>query len=498
MDFYARGLKLSREGRHNDAIEAFERALADNPSDPRVLFALGNTARSLGMAKPAEAFYRKVLALAPERLEATVNLANLLRAEGQCAAAEALLKPALVHNPGAAELWLALGSTYREMGDTGRALPAYREALSRCPADAATLTNLADLLADEGAHEEALAYYAQALEREPHNAQTRLNRAMLHLTRGELTEGWRDYAARTKIAGKVPVALHKLPRWNGTSLKGLRLLVTAEQGVGDQIMFASLIPDLAARAAAEGGSILLECEPRLATLLARSFPAVAVQPGAFETRGGVMYARYDWLKAAGGANAAIEIGTLPRFLRPTLESFPPGNVYLRPDDDERNCWRAAFAHLPRPLIGVCWRSGGTGQGRAMHYAPLERWAAFIRELPGSVISVQYESDAAELAVLGAGRDILVPQGIDQKNELDRTAALLSSLDAVVSAPTAVSWLSAGAGVPTYRVIRHTCWTAFGRAHEPLAPAALSLVPASPGDWADGFRQAGALVSALRV
>ena len=80
-DPYAHGLKLAAEGRHIQAIEAFERALALKPDDSRTLFALGNTARALGLAGPAEQFYRRVLAAEPERLEALVNLANLLRAE---------------------------------------------------------------------------------------------------------------------------------------------------------------------------------------------------------------------------------------------------------------------------------------------------------------------------------------------------------------------------------------------------------------------------------
>src|SRR5690242_20322839 len=114
---YDRGLRLSRDGRHAEAIGCFERALQAQPDDPRVLFALGNTARALGLARPAEDFYRRVLALEPSRLEALVNLANLLRANGAFAVAEALLAPALARNPESPELWLTLGSVYREGGD---------------------------------------------------------------------------------------------------------------------------------------------------------------------------------------------------------------------------------------------------------------------------------------------------------------------------------------------------------------------------------------------
>ena len=78
-----------------------------------------------------------------------------------------------------------------------------------------------------------------------------------------------------KFPAKCRATEQRLAPWTGGSLKSKRLLVRAEQGVGDQIMFASLIPDLAARARAEGGSVILECEPRLVPLFARSFPGVA-------------------------------------------------------------------------------------------------------------------------------------------------------------------------------------------------------------------------------
>ncbi len=487
-DPYAEGLKLSARGQHLPAIARFEEALARAPDDTRILFALGNTARALGLAGPAEQFFRRVLAQAPDRLEALVNLANLLRAEGNFAAAEALLAPALARDPQSAELWLTLGSVHRETGDPGRAIAHYRQALALRPDYPQALGNLADLLADDGEVEQALALYERLLRLEPDNAQARLNRAVLHLLKGNLKEGWRDYAARLKLAGKVPVADHRLPRWTGTSLRRQRLLVTAEQGVGDQIMFASAIPALAARAATEDGRVILECEPRLLPLFARSFPTVTVHAWDAETRGGVTATRYGWLKSVGGATCAIEIGSLPRILRPAIESFPAPNAYLTPDAGETAFWRSVFANEAAPTIGICWRSGKTGGHRALQYAPLREWGAFLRRWTGNIVSVQYDAAADEIAGLEelSGRKIFVPPGIDQKNELDRTGAMLAALDAVVSAPTAVSWLAAACGVATCKVLYDTSWTSFGRTYEPFAPACLCMMPQRRGDWAEVF------------
>lgn len=496
---YDQGLKLSSQGRHLEAISCFEKALAERPDDIRTLFALGNTARALGLAQPAAEFFRKVLAQEPERIEALVNLANLLRAQGQFDAARALLEPALARDPANPDLLLTLGSTWREAGNPVRAREYYREALNANPNFPAALANLADLLADDGEFDAARIFYDRAIKAGPGNPQARLNRAVLHLLTGNLKEGWRDYAARCEIANKVPATELKLAEWRGDSLKRTRLLVRAEQGVGDQIMFLSMIPDLLARAGNDGGSVILECEPRLVSLAARSFQTARVMPQSLATVNGIATANYDWLKSVGGANVVSLMGSLPRWLRPGLDSFPKEHVFLIPDAAEKSRWTELFAGLGTAcLIGICWRSGKSGGHRSVQYAPLEAWGAFLRQLPGALVCCQYDATAEEIAALEAasGRKIFMPPSLDQKNELDRTAAMLSALDILVSAPTAVSWLGAGAGTRTLKLLYDTSWTAFGHAREPLAPACRCVMPKSRGEWADVFAQAEALIAQL--
>jgi hypothetical protein len=262
-------------------------------------------------------------------------------------------------------------------------------------------------------------------------------------------------------------------------------------------MFASMIPDLARRASQEGGSVIVECDARLVPLFTRSFPGVAVHASDMEKRGGIVHARYDWLKSIGGANLSVEMGTLPRYLRGDIAKFPEAHVYLDADEIEILDWTRSFADVEDgPFVGICWRSGKMTNGRATQFAPLEAWAEFLCDLPATPVCVQYDATEEEIEKLGemSDREIVVPGEIDQKNELDRACAMLSSLDAVVSAPTAVAWLSAGAGVPTYKILRDTSWTSFGGAYEPFAPACECIMPYSPGDWADVFRKAKAAIS----
>jgi tetratricopeptide (TPR) repeat protein len=509
---YSQGLKHASQGRHVQAIACYEQALAADPSDIKVLFALGNTARALGMGDAAQEFFRQVLAREPDRIEALVNLANLLRTRGQFEAATALLAPALARHPANPELLLTLGSVHREQGDNDAAAAQYRLALAARPNYPAALSNLADLAADDGDFDAARTLYDQAIKADsgnaPAKAQARLNRAILHFLAGDLKSAWRDYAARTEIPGKVPATEQRLAAWTGGPLKKARLLVRAEQGVGDQIMFASCLPELAARAKADGGTLIVECEPRLVALLARSLPGCTVKAADWKTVGGVVTADYAWLKSVGGANLSVLMGSVPRYLRGSLAAFPADNAFLKPEPNEQLRWHGEFAALGPiyssarsargPVVGICWRSGKSGGHRSVQYAPLEAWGEFLRDLPGSLVCAQYDAGADEIAELErlSGRKIFVPPGLDQKNELDRACAMLSALDALVSAPTAVSWLGAGAGVPTFKTLYDTSWTAFGQAYEPLAPSCVCVMPKARGDWADVFAQAAAAIKAL--
>ena len=471
-----------------------------------MLFALGNTANQLGLAGPAKQFFRHVLALEPGRLEAIVNLANLLRAAGQYDAAIALLDPALARQPHSPELHLTLGSAWREKGDFPKAASCYQAALDISPNYAPALANLGDMRCDAGDRAAARTLYDKAIRYDPTNPQARMNRAVLHLLNGDLKEAWRDYAARTQLPGKVPVMGNeqRLAVWTGGPLKRTRLLVRAEQGVGDQILFAGLIPDLTARAKAQGGSVVLECEPRLVNLFARSFPDVAVRPAVIKTIGGIPTADYGWLKAAGGATAAVLMGSLPKYLRGTPEAFPKPHCFLVPAPDETARWKDIFQRegtqregTAKKIIGISWRSGkAAGGDRSLQYAPLHDWAAFLRGTDADFVCAQYGARDEEIAALEqmSGRKILVPQSLDQKNELDRTCAMLSALDAVVSAPTAVSWLAAAAGVRTLKLLYGDVWTAMGRNYEPFAPACECLIPATLGDWGDVFCKAKNILS----
>jgi ADP-heptose:LPS heptosyltransferase len=216
-----------------------------------------------------------------------------------------------------------------------------------------------------------------------------------------------------------------------------------------------------------------------------------------QNRGGTIYARYDWLKKGHDAHAAIALGSLPHLLRNDLSAFPSPHTFLKPDAHERERWTQWLkAQGPGPFVGLCWRSGNVSGLRAAQYAPLEAWAELIRTSPAAPVSLQYDVQVNELETLQrlSGRRILVPPRLDQKEEIDRTAAMIATLQAVASAPTAVSWIAAGLGMPTFKILYNNSWTSFGEAYEPFAPSCRCMMPKASGDWRDAFEQTAEAIS----
>jgi ADP-heptose:LPS heptosyltransferase len=244
--------------------------------------------------------------------------------------------------------------------------------------------------------------------------------------------------------------------------------------------------------------LIIECEPRLVPLFERSFRPAQVHSYRAISEGGRVFVSYDWLPVAGGADLMLEIGSLPRLLKPNLDCVPEVYAPLVPCPEEIENWRHWLNTLgTKPKIGVCWRSGKLGGLRDVQYAPIALWRAFLASIDAEFVMCQYDERSEEIAELeSSGRQLHIPPGLDQKNEIDRLAGLLAGLDAVVCAPTAVSVLAAAVGTPTLKLTFAGTWTAFGREREPFLPASQIIRPRQAGDWAEAFSLAAQALALL--
>ena len=195
-------------------------------------------------------------------------------------------------------------------------MASYDRAIQLKPDYAEAYNNRGNALTDLGQLEEAVASYDQAIQIQPDLAEAHSNLSQVLLLLGDLRKGWPEYEYGKLIKkDQRRVVPAPYPLWNGQPLEDKAILVAVEQGVGDEVMFASCIPDLIHL---NPKQIILECDLYLAPLLARSFPQVDIQDRR-EQKG------IDWLKELGDINFQIAIGSLPVFFDSSLAIFLPAD-----------------------------------------------------------------------------------------------------------------------------------------------------------------------------
>ncbi|WP_158916782.1 tetratricopeptide repeat protein [Caulobacter sp. S45] len=464
-DLRAQAVALEQAGDLPAALAAYERALTARPDDAELLADLGRLAGRMGMHAVAEAFYARLLVREPERLEAVDGLTRALRDQHRYTDAVAVIRPAIQAHPADARLWNTLGTVLHQQGDSVLAATFFEEAARLDPDLATARYNLGSARMDLGDLGAARADFDAALPlaSTPHEcAMIAFARATVRLAQGDLGEGWDAYEARLSPDLPAPTAFD-IPgeRWTpDIPLDGRRLLTVAEQGLGDEIMFAGVLPDVIAALGPEG-RLALAVEPRLVTLFSRSFPGATVTPHATCREG------YLAVRSAPHAEAAdlwAPMGSLLRRFRRTLEAFPR-SPYLVPDPLRVAHWRDVVqAHgAPALSVGLTWRSGSLVGERRRQYPGLEDWAPVLRTSGVRFVNLQYGAEPEELDALEqiAGAPILRPPGIDLKTDLDDLAALACAIKLVVAVPNATAALAAACGAETWFVGAPAAWPRLG-------------------------------------
>ncbi len=449
------GNTLKDLGRFNEAEVCYRDALAIKPDYSEAHNNLGATLRELGKLDEAVACYRCALAIKPDYAEAHSNLGFALRDLGQFDEALASCHRALELKPDYADAHGNLGGILKELGQLDDAIASCREALAIKPDLVIAHNNLGNALQTRGDSAAAITSYRQALTLKPDSIMARYNLGYAQLACGQLTEGWENHEFRTCIDR---TRFTQLPYWAGESLTDKSILLWSEQGVGDDIIFASLFSEIIARA----DRCIIECAPKLVPLFTRSFPDAQViaksDPPHPATQIGI-----DYQCAA---------GSLAQWLRPTLASFPHHNTYLIPDPARVTYWKIRLAELGSgPKIGFSWRSSLMTGERPLSCTTLDQWGPILT-IPGvHFINLQYDECSAELDE--ARQRFGVPlhnfTEVDMYNDLDETAALIRALDLVITAPTSIYALTAGLGVNTWAMTYGIAWLSHGTEYFPWFP-----------------------------
>ncbi|MDH3438941.1 MAG: tetratricopeptide repeat protein, partial [Betaproteobacteria bacterium] len=249
------------------AAASYRRALAINADSPAAHYSLGLVLRHFGHFGAASEHLQRAFSLSPDLADAAKECALCQIHLGAHEAAIAVLTEAIEGHPAAGELYAALGFVYQKMHWPQRALECYEKARSLGHADAELYNNLGIVFQDLGRVSEAFSCYEQAIELQNDFPLARFHRGLCRLLTGDYARGWPEYEIRL-LSEDNPRRPYAYPRWTGEPLTGRTILVWSEQGLGDEIMFASCLPQIVGAAR----RCVVECSPKLEALFRRSFP----------------------------------------------------------------------------------------------------------------------------------------------------------------------------------------------------------------------------------
>lgn len=403
----------------------------------------------------AEQLYRQLLRQQPEHADALHLLGVAIFQQQRPREALDWLLLARQVNPEAAVYSTNLAGVYRALRQYGHAVEMAREAVRLAPADAGTWFSLGAALKETGAADEAIDCLSRAIELQPDHRDAHVDRAFTRLLSGRnLAAGWREAIWRWPGA-RLPDGF-AIPVWAGESLAGKSLLIRAEQGLGDQLMAASCLPELIVAA----GRCHFECDPRLVDLLARSFPNAHVS-GPLSDPPAVDLQTYS--------------GSMLEFLRPELSAFPQHAGYLTADPRLREFWRQRLRELPPGLrVGISWTGGANAARREVRSVPAPNWQPLVQLPNVQLCCVQYGVTADEVQEFSRGFGGLLHFWPECRPTVDQDgfAALLSELDLTVTVDNSTAHLAGALGQPVWNLLSYAadCRWFLHREDSPWYPA----------------------------
>jgi tetratricopeptide (TPR) repeat protein len=426
------GALHERRGELEDAADCHQLAVHFDPTLAAAHFALAGLHKGQGRYSDAAGHYRRVIEHDPGNVAAHCNLCLALYENAEYPLARTHGERALEIDPRLPEAHHNLGLVLMATGNPVQAAQHFRRALKAKPR-AEIASALGHAWRDMGRLDDAVASYERAVALTPGFGDAVINRAYAYLLKPDYKTGWDEYEKRFVATG-TKCREFGLPRWNGEPLRDKTILVHAEQGLGDEIMFATCLPDLVASA----GRVVIECSNRLEALFRRSFPQATVHGGKKEDPP-------DWVARHAPIDYQIPIGSLPRHFRSEVAAFPGTGGYLKADPLRVREWRERVgAPERRPAIGLSWR-GGTPKTRSLlRSVPLDELGPLLR-LELDFISLQHGEVPAEL-----GRQAAPIRSFPVVTEdLDELAALVCALDLIVSVDNTNVHLAGALGRPVW-------------------------------------------------
>lgn len=345
-----------------------------------------------------------------------------------------IIRRFLEKEPSVPHGWNNLGKCAHDLHDLDEAERCFRKSIRIQPEDYMALYNLGLMYLNKADPKRCIDYCEQALKIAPDFDQAKFALGMAELMLRKWVPGWEHYEASAgNHADRQERVYRDETRWDGS--KGKTVVVFGEQGIGDEINFASVLPDMAK----DCKKVIYECDARLEGLFRRSFPQIDVHGTRYKPE-------IDWADKLNDVDARIPLASLTKFYRKTDDSFP-GTPFIVADPERRLQWRALLDSLgPKLKVGISWKGGLNATGKKYRSISLDSLEPVLRQ-DATFVSLQYRDPTEEIAEFydKSGVKIHHWARAAEARDYDETAALVAELDCVISVTTSVIHLSGGLG-----------------------------------------------------
>lgn len=479
------GKSQEQLGEWEAATASYQRALALQPDSPDLYGSLAMLQYKQEAFAEAVESCRRALALDPNRDEIYTQLGNALTDLGNYGAAVETLRHALALKPDSPHAVFGLGYFFERKGDLASAKDAYQNALKLNPQLSGANLHLGCVQLLEGNLGEAAECFERLLKLVPDCAEARAFLGLIHLKQGNFRLGLSEYEDRWSTPYGFRFRRKFLqPLWKGEPLEGSRILLYAEQGMGDTLQFVRYVPLVAAR----GGKVVLEVQPRLHRLLAQTPGAVKV------IRLGEALPEVDW---------QCPLASLPLAFATELNTIPAKIPYVDPDPAQVQAWGQRLAALGERrysgnslCIGLAWAGSPLHPHEIWRSIPLEQLAP-LTSLEGTTFySLQMGASAGQVKQLGPRAHLIDLQ--DEQKDFADTAAIVANLDLVISIDTSVAHLAGAMSKPVWVLLHKSAdwrWL-LEREDSPWYPTARLFRQSTLANWQDVVSQVEEALSQL--
>ena len=479
LRYFNKALIFQSNNQYEQAIVYYEKAAVLQPTHLPTYQVLGYLYQSLGKWQQALTNYQAAIKLH----NASSNLHNSAGiCEENCnnlpAAKDFFLESMKLkeNNP---EALNNLGGIYRKLGEY-KSAERYLLRSLRLKISVEVLANLGVLMSEIGNVDQAISFYDHALRLQPNNTKIQWNKALALLSGGNFTNGWQLYdqgvLAKTRKKQLTP-QVSSDEDYNIRYFENKTVYIRGEQGVGDEIMFASCFSDVISVAK----KCIIECDERLTPLFERSFPEATV------------VTEYDGIAGQANINAIaaeihISAASIPRFTRHSFQDFDNASSFLQSEPSAVKFWKSRYQEKQKKLnVGISWKGGLKSEARRRS-TTLSEWGDLLNRKDINFVNLQYGDYSSEETLANSLLSEW-PETCHTYN-LEQLAAQISALDLVITVSNATAHLAAALGVPVFILLPLSPnWRWFrGTNPSPWYPSAKLFKQNMVDDWSDVFTQ----------